>query len=135
MEHLAPSSLYVRRGFSVGSTGALRSASAPRDRRRFERFTESLVECLLQREAIECDTQMASHVDTTACRIEECRGEEDRLADAGTEREVQLPDKGEPYERPIGDPSPDPTPSAADFRYGVLGQDVVDPFLRSVEGK
>lgn len=64
---------------------------------------------------------MASHVDTTTCRIEERVGEDDRLAHAGAEREVQLSDEREPYKCAVGDPPSNPTPLADDVWYRVLG--------------
>jgi hypothetical protein len=107
----------------------------PRGRRRLEGLAKPLIERALERGAIECDTQMASGVDTTARGIEQRLGENERLADAHAKRDMELPNERQPYERGMGDLSRDPSSPSDYVGHRVLGEDVVDPLLRGINCK
>jgi hypothetical protein len=72
---------------------------------------------------------MASDVDTAARRLDERTGQQKRVADAHAESDMQLPHECEPDQRAVGYPSRYAASLHDHIGYGVLGEEVVDPFL------
>jgi hypothetical protein len=78
------------------------------------------VDGLLEAAAIECDTQMASGVDTALRRIEQLLGQHQGLTHTRAKHLVQLPHEGQADERAVRKPARHATPLHDDLGDDML---------------
>jgi hypothetical protein len=93
------------------------------------------VERALESGAIECDTQVATLVDSALTAGEERGGQMERVADAHPQIDMEITREGEMEQRRMWDASGDAAPSVEDIRDLVVREEVVHPFFGGVDRK
>ena len=102
---------------------------------RFERLTESRADRALEPGAIECDTQVATLVDSALAAGEKGGGEAERVADAHPQIDMEIARERQMEQRRVWDAPGNASPSDEDIRDLVVREEVVHPFARCVDRK